>query len=429
MFHDSTSEFRCRFMHVPVEPGRIEEAGERFKVTNNGKNRYVTMNRFSTWRCEERLVELNANYVDIDYYKTRLKCLEPRVVFYLCLERLVDAGMPPPSIALFSGRGLLLIWLHSPIPPSALPRWKSLQSRLHSVFHGFGVDRSGANCVKVFRIPGSVNYGNVVKVLYPSSPSEAIRWEFEDLAREILPWSRSEAKRKARPRRNRPPKDSKFVMTPGFRFEGYWTGIEREVHLIRHLRYSNGYVSPGERDLFLFVLSVCAAWTVKFEDLHQHLRALFHEVAGWSEREVRSVACTVLRKAEKAARGEKVKFRKQSRDPRYTMRGTTVAEYLNVTPDEVRRLDLLLVVPSDLKKERRKAAVQKYRRRKGVVSRDDRRDARQVMAERVHELRSERMTWRAIADALDKPVSTLHAVAEEFPDRKLRTVARGEIAA
>ena len=39
--------------------------------------------------------------------------------------------MPEPTFALANGRGLALIWFHSPVPRAVLPRWRACQKAIH----------------------------------------------------------------------------------------------------------------------------------------------------------------------------------------------------------------------------------------------------------------------------------------------------------
>ncbi len=61
----------------------------------------------------------------------KLSSLDTRRVLDLALAALGRASMPPPALAISSGRGLYLLWLHSPVPRAALPRWTTCQHELY----------------------------------------------------------------------------------------------------------------------------------------------------------------------------------------------------------------------------------------------------------------------------------------------------------
>ena len=426
------------FAHTKVDPAAIAEAGETFIRTNGGNKRYVTMNRFSGWPCEAKVLELNCAYVDLDYYKTALSSWTPAQVLYLCLTRCDDELIPPPSLATFSGRGLLLVWLHNPAPAAALPRWKAMQERLHQVFHGLGVDNSGKTCTKVFRIPGSVNRENVVRVIYPRTPAEVVRWDFEDLARELLPGTRSQARREQQSReqpkaRGKAPAKAAAATTQiaepatptkkeqgRYRFEGFWRGVEAEVHSLRRLRYSDGKVREGQRDLFCFVLAVAAARLLPESELLPRVEQICRTVAGWDRRQARSVASSVLGRAQRSARGEQDEWMGKLIDPRYRMKGSTIARFLDVQPEEVERLGLVLVVPEEIKQKRRREAVRECRKRKGVVNREERRARREAQAAEISRMRDEGGVFADIAAALGISVGAAHAISREFPNKRTK---------
>jgi hypothetical protein len=92
---------------------------------------YLTQNRFfGRRRLVSRLAELDALFVDLDYYKTTHADAHPQHVLSLALEALQAKRIPSPSFAVASGRGLALVWLHRPVPRAALPRWRACQQVL-----------------------------------------------------------------------------------------------------------------------------------------------------------------------------------------------------------------------------------------------------------------------------------------------------------
>lgn len=92
---------------------------------------YLSTQRFRAWRRVARLQECGALAVDLDYYRRpEYRGAHPRGVLEDALAALARTRKPAPSLAISSGRGLYLIWLHSPIPRAALPRWTACQREL-----------------------------------------------------------------------------------------------------------------------------------------------------------------------------------------------------------------------------------------------------------------------------------------------------------
>jgi hypothetical protein len=78
---------------------------------------YMTQNRFWGFRrLVTRLAELDALFVDLDFYRMLPAETHPHHVLDLAIAALEDAQIPMPSFALSTGRGLALVWLHTPLP-------------------------------------------------------------------------------------------------------------------------------------------------------------------------------------------------------------------------------------------------------------------------------------------------------------------------
>jgi hypothetical protein len=80
-------------------------------------------------------------------------------VLDLALKSLSAAAMPEPTLAISSGRGLYLLWLHSPIPRAALPRWTACQHELYEVLRLHGTDRAALAAARVLRVVGTLHDG------------------------------------------------------------------------------------------------------------------------------------------------------------------------------------------------------------------------------------------------------------------------------
>lgn len=397
-----------------VSPVNVVEEGLAFA---QGGDRYVAMNRFRKYRRESCLVEMSTLYVDVDYHhKTHFTHLTPEQAFYACLLQLEQQSLPAPSVALASGRGLLLVWLHSPIPAIALPRWKAVQHALCRSIKRMNVDRSGQTVTKVFRIIGSKNQENRVRSIFPRTLDGVVRWDFDTLATEVLPLTRRQLskKRAARKKRNGPPLVTKPKPSKPANFAGFWQTVTDELHRIRKHRFGDGLIPNGQRDIFLFLLSMSAAWLLPYGELSAHIETLFRTHARWSNRDVRARMCSVLKRAQRSARGEKVIYRGRRVDPRYRFKGCTIADWLGVTASEGAHLQLSLVLPAEAKLERRREAVRAHRNRNGVVSRESRRVNRMQMAAKIDELIGAGKSLRAAARELQISPGSAHAIQREF---------------
>jgi hypothetical protein len=107
-----------------------------------------------------------------------------------------DEGIPLPSYALDTGRGLNLVWLHDLVPRAALSRWTAVQKHLAEVLKPFGADMRALDTARVFRVVGSVNSRaewerRIVGMIWcRDDPANPTRYMFDELANEILPFTR-----------------------------------------------------------------------------------------------------------------------------------------------------------------------------------------------------------------------------------------------
>jgi len=108
----------------------------------------------------------------------------PEGVLELALELLRSAGIPEPSLVICSGRGLYLVWLHSPVGWEELVRWQDCQYRIWRVLKPLGADPKARDAARVLRVTGTTNSKNgaLVYALRGVGP----RRDFEELAASIL---------------------------------------------------------------------------------------------------------------------------------------------------------------------------------------------------------------------------------------------------
>lgn len=152
---------------------------------------FLSTQRFRGRRRISELLSMGALFADLDYYDCPdLAGEEPGRVLELALGTLSMAGVPAPSVAIGSGRGMYLIWLHSPIPRAALPRWRACQERLKDLLAPLGADPKARDAARVLRVVGTRHRrtGRAVEALTTARDVES----FDELADRILPFTRAE---------------------------------------------------------------------------------------------------------------------------------------------------------------------------------------------------------------------------------------------
>jgi hypothetical protein len=126
---------------------------------------------------ENTIQYLCAAYVDLDIYKVGLT--ESAAVAALQALQ-ADGKIPPPSLLIYSGRGLWPLWLlheenrtHRPVRVTKkgdeLNRHKRTQQLLYDRLAPLGADRNALSAMRYVRMPGSLN----------TKSETVVRWEVQ----------------------------------------------------------------------------------------------------------------------------------------------------------------------------------------------------------------------------------------------------------
>lgn len=360
----------------------LEELPEVLPRYLGAEDVYVSQNRFYGSRSVARLAELSSLYADVDFYnRPHLASMHPRGVLEEAFAALERARIPAPSLAVSTGRGLSLVWLHEPVPRPALPRWDACQRYIHEALKGLGADPLAKDAARVFRLVGTRNSktGASVEALWvnPKGP-----WNFDDLAEEILPFTREELE-ELRARRQAQSKGAKKkgtgrrgatrnLLTITTLHEARLEDLQRLVRL-----RGMDELPPGQRDPWMFAAAVSLSYLVKPYLLDRELLALGRETAGWSESETRSRMQSVLRRAVSAGEGGTVQWVGAPRDPRYKLSNPRIIEMLEITAAEEK--EMRTIISPDTKRGRGRMRKEKERRAQGARPRSQYlADSRQV---------------------------------------------------
>ena len=266
----------------------------------------------------------------------------------MVLGRCDAAQIPAPSYIIATGRGLAAVWLHEPVPRSALPRWQAIQAGIHERMRGLGADAGARDAARVLRLVGTrhTGAGRPVRCIYPLV-GEPMQYGFGELAEWILPYPTQRAADRERARRRGRPGGIRLAATDGRPTSrgpwALWANRLDDLQDLRRMRWF-GPLPPGVRDPWTFCGAVALSWMVPAGAiLRREVLELAREALGgaWTERQIETDMGAVLRRAADAAAGLGVEWPPGSGvmvDPRYRMRDETIIATLGITDEELAAL-------------------------------------------------------------------------------------------
>jgi len=334
---------------------------------------YVSVNRFRGRRGDGRLLVLGSLFVDLDYHRSadpEVATAPPHEALMRALTLLSRAGLPTPTTAVFTGRGLALYWRHSYLPARALPRWRACLKPLRDALAPLNPDPAVSDASRVMRLPGTRNSrgGRHARLLL--TPGEPL--DFEALAKAVLPRERHVIRRRKAPspvetaRAGRPARSSRGPVLDGRTLRR--AKLEDLERLLRY-RHPDGRLPPGKRDPWLFAASTLLAFLVPVERLPAALVELAGRTAGWSESETLTRMHGTLKRAALAAAGRRDRRGERPVDPRYSPGRAWFVEALGISDLEMREAGLRVLVSAAVARERAALRQEGVRRQRGAVPR------------------------------------------------------------
>lgn len=326
------------------------------------RNLFVGHQRFRGRRRSALLLGLASLYCDIDYHASAAWAgRSARDVLIEALMMLRSQLIPPPSYALDTGRGLLLVWLHEYLPEKARTRWAAVEKRLVGALAELGADSKATDVARVFRIVGSINpkadpaRSRVGMVWCLGDPASPDRYIFDDLANEVLPFTRaalhSLAAEKALRREQRVAGRNGSSAGPKRLTQATWgQQLLADLEALRYHRHPGGRIPSGHRDAWLLLAAVAISWTCPPEALEATMERLAASAGGWTSTETKARLSAILKRARQAASGETVSYKGKQVDPRYRYRSRTMIELLGVSDDEQEAAGLRLLISGDRKR-------------------------------------------------------------------------------
>ncbi|WP_230971294.1 hypothetical protein [Nitrogeniibacter aestuarii] len=378
-------------------------------------------------------------FVDIDTYKIpALQGLSVSMLLARLLMTCDDAGVPEPSLVVWSGRGLQAKWVfESPVPSRALPRWQALQNELCRRLAPIGADLMARDVSRVLRLVDTVNTksGERVRLVHQASVptmggirrGQNIVYAFDALFDELMPVTRGEldalrverdenAVRHELERSARVSQGGRLTLLHGGK-ANLKGGIENlrpfvpsqlawdrvgDIRKLAELRGWGNGAPAGERNLPLFLCACFLAQALIVPKLEFELAALARELAPtWTRAQVGSCVSAVFERAKAAARGETVTFGGIQVDPRYRWKNATLIELLQIRPEEERQLATIISKTESRRRSAERSRAQ--REANGAQNRAEWRASHSAKRLQAVKMREEGATWQTIAEVCGYP--------------------------
>lgn len=307
---------------------------------------YLSTQRFRGRRRLAKLLSLSSLYADLDYYRIpELAGLHPYAVMEEALHRLEGRGIPSPTLAISSGRGLYLVWQHEHVKRSALPRWRAAQSEITRALLPYGADPQATDAARVLRMVGTTNQDAPVYSLRPVGDV----YEFNKLADQVLPMTQAEIHDlrvqralRANSRASRKPEKSPQAPPEGFTAGTLWEARLTDLQRLRELRFMDAQMTDY-RHRWLFVAGVGMSWLASSpQAMRRELLELAAEAGSWSEQQAGGKLSSVVHRMGKAFAGERIEWRGEMIDPRYRLTNQRIIEWLEIDASEESHMRTLI---------------------------------------------------------------------------------------
>lgn len=334
---------------------------------------YISQNRFRyKKRKVSTLLESDALFSDLDFYKMPgLENVDSRRAYDLVCETLFREGIPEPSLGIASGRGLQVLWLHSPLSSRDVWRWNICQNRIYDALKSFGADAKQRHAASVLRLVGTMHRKTNRRVECFAGSKEV--WDFDDLANrlrkvedspiitgnevdpitgELVYQPEPSSGPKIRSIYSQGIKRRKIYDPNAWNSASLWSVRFDELRIIRERRWPEG-IQPGMRDTWLFLAACAFTWVEHpIARIISDLNEIGRQCKGqWDEARTRSAYSAALARMIKASRKESVIWNGKEIDPRYRFKRQTLVDWLELEDSEMREYGLRSIVSDSYHRE------------------------------------------------------------------------------
>ena len=394
-----------RFIQRNYKPEQLAEQLSEYM----GEDVFYSQNTFyKPQRRIENIRQLRSLYVDIDCHNMGYK--PEWVLGTLELEQFRQ-NIPEPNLAIFSGRGLVLIWLIEPVPYRALPLWNAVQNYLLDQLKDLGGDAKAIDAARIFRLAGSSNSKNGARVHVEYR--HQYRYALRDIQFDYLP----ELTPPKEHRKPKPGRKKKIVRL----FNIYSLYHARILDITKLIELRN-YDVQGYREIicFLYRYWMCCFCNDTEEAYRQTKELNDTFIYPLPERELKRTTQSAEKayNAKSDKKANEMAIKQGYPGAGYNISNAKLIRWLDITQDEM--LHMVTIINPEEKRRREREKKEKERREQGIRTDAERRaDDRRAMEEKAEILKSliaehGTLSVRKLAKMSGIPKSTVQRLKTEY---------------
>ena len=367
-----------------------------------GEDVFFSQNTFyRKARRIETIRQLRSLYVDLDFY---IFNYDPNWILGKLELEFYKQSIPEPNMIIFSGQGIVLIWMIEPVPYKALPLWQAVQNYLIQQLKPLGGDPKAADAARIFRLAGSVSSknGNEVNVQYRHDYKYTLR----DIQHDYLP--------ELTPKKEKPKPGRKKKVIQLFNIYSLHNARLRDLDRLVTMREGDmeGY---REITLFLYRYWSCCFTGDPQEALNQTLE--FNNTFTHPLTHKEAVKATVSAQKAWAAKSNKEANERAKAmgypGAGYRISNAKLIDWLGITPEEQRHLKTI-IGPKEKNRRKREA----YKENKETILRKKEQQRREQGIRPMEEYNQERKSQK------EQRKEILKKAIIENPKASVRTLAK-----
>lgn len=404
------------------------------------KDLYISINSFYIpKRTTDCVRQLNAFFVDLDYYKIPKYAKKTPQEMIKILRKKKLFKKIEPSFFVGSGGGLYIFYLLKDMPKQMATIWSKVEKNIAEKFKEFGADMGAIDISRVLRIPGTINSknGNVARLIYNNksqygweNPIEKIkRYDFKEIQeiylpiKDFKPYKSNNKVTEFKPNQKEVIKQKNKItngkVTTLFTLRNlHYKRIEDIESIVKHRK---GIMKECRHHTLYIYMITNLHFDGDIENAIENTKALNNMLAypmdGVEEQEFKDILDTAIKAYKKFVEASKeytidkgsfvYYIRNEANCVLYSNIG--IINRLDITSEEMEKLKLKTLINEGEKKKRKSIYKKdKYREKLKSEGKLSREEENQIKRAKIKDLLAEGLSQRKIALQLDISVSAVN---------------------